>query len=98
MDLAADLKLLKNKAEIRRNIENGGAYVNNERILADDANDLSVFFAKHLLADKYLVVRFGKKSYFLVEVLNWRKAIFILDFLLQTLSFFPLEIFDFQIM
>lgn len=67
IDMVGDLKLLKTKAEVRRTIESGGAYLNGKRITASEAEDLSCILKSYLLADRYLVARFGKKSYFLIE-------------------------------
>ncbi|KAL4454229.1 hypothetical protein ABPG74_012186 [Tetrahymena malaccensis] len=68
IDMIGDLKLLKNKAEIKRNIESGGAYINNKRISLIDSDNLQTLLSENLLANRFLVARFGKKNYYLIEV------------------------------
>jgi tyrosyl-tRNA synthetase len=55
-------KVLSSKSEARRLIESGGVYVSNKRI--SEPHHLS----SHLLGDKFLVIRIGKKDFKIIEV------------------------------
>lgn len=68
MDLIIFHKIKKTKTEIRRNIEMGGVYLNDQRINMEMANTFE-FIKENLLANKFLVLRFGKKNYYLLEFL-----------------------------
>jgi tyrosyl-tRNA synthetase len=56
--------LAKSKAEARRTVEQGGAYVNNAR-QSDPARPLD---SRDLLHDRYVVLRKGKKDVHIVLV------------------------------
>lgn len=64
VDLLAETGLVKSKGEARRFIDQGGVYLNNERVA--DANCSAG--AGDLLADSIMVLRHGKKKYHLVSV------------------------------
>ena len=66
IDLAVIAKLVPSKAEGRRLIENGGAYLNNERV-SDVAFCIE---AKDLIDGNYLLLSAGKKKRILVKVEN----------------------------
>jgi tyrosyl-tRNA synthetase len=55
--------LAKSKAEARRTIEQGGAYVNNRRIETVDAP----LGPQHLASETVMVLRSGKKKYALLR-------------------------------
>jgi tyrosyl-tRNA synthetase len=57
VDLMAAAGIVPSKSQARRTIDAGGAYLNNERVLAEDA----VPAEADLLYDEYLVVRRGKR-------------------------------------
>ena len=64
LDLLAESKLWPSKGEAKRGIQGGGAYLNNAKI-----SDLSKkVTAADLLHGKYLVLRKGKRNYFLFRV------------------------------
>lgn len=63
-DLLAETGLCKSKSEARRTIAQGGAYVNNAKVEAEDA----VPTAADLLHGRFLVLRRGKRSVGGVEV------------------------------
>lgn len=46
----------------------GGVYVNDERVTVDDSNNLE-FLQKNRLAERFLVLRIGKKNYYLLEII-----------------------------
>ncbi len=60
--LAAKTKVFNSKGEARRLIKEGGLYVNQEKISSQDA----VVSEKDLLNGKYILVRKGKKKYFVI--------------------------------
>jgi tyrosyl-tRNA synthetase len=62
VDLLVTAGLASSRGEARRAVEQGGAYVNNERHAGDAAVD-----AGHLLFDQYLLVRRGRRDYALVH-------------------------------
>jgi tyrosyl-tRNA synthetase len=64
VDLLVDAGLVKSKGEARRTINEGGAYLNNERVTDPDL----VPGDDHLLAGGWLVLRRGKKHLAGVEV------------------------------
>lgn len=66
LDLMVECTLVKSKGEARRLIQNGGAYLNNQRV-TDVNSKLSDFGA---LERKVIVLRSGKKQYHLVRVIN----------------------------
>jgi tyrosyl-tRNA synthetase len=55
--------LSKSLSEARRDVSSGGAYVNNERSVVDEA-----IAPSKLLHGRFLVIRKGKKNYHLIEV------------------------------
>jgi tyrosyl-tRNA synthetase len=63
-DLLAETGLVKSKSEARRAIAQGGAYLNNAKVTAEDA----VPTADDLLQGRFLVLRRGKRSVGGVEV------------------------------
>ncbi len=63
VDLLVRCELATSKGEARRFVEQGGCYVNNDRIGADDRVG-----ATHLLHGRYLVVRRGRRDLHLVVV------------------------------
>jgi tyrosyl-tRNA synthetase len=65
-DLLAETGLCKSKSEARRTIAQGGAYVNNQKVEAEDA----VPAGSDLLHGRFLVLRRGKRSVGGVEVVR----------------------------
>ncbi|MFD7611774.1 tyrosine--tRNA ligase [Streptomyces sp. NPDC059828] len=63
-DLFAEVGLVASKSAARRTIKEGGAYVNNAKVTAEDA----VTAAGDLLHGRWLVLRRGKKNLAAVEV------------------------------
>jgi len=63
VDLLVNSELAKSKAEARRFIEQGGVYLNNERLSAESRVELS-----HALHGRYLVLRRGPRQLRLVVV------------------------------
>jgi tyrosyl-tRNA synthetase len=55
----------KSKGEARRLIESGGVYLNNQRVAASDRQ----VTIDESIEGQYLVLRKGKKDYFLVQVI-----------------------------
>ena len=68
IDLVVLHRIRKTKAEIRRNIEMGGVYINDSRVTIEMANGVN-FLKENLLANRYLVLKIGKKNYYLLEIL-----------------------------
>lgn len=66
VELMASCGLTKSKGEARRLIDDGGAYLNNERV---SGTDMTVKSAR-LLDDRFLVLRKGRKRYQLVKVIG----------------------------
>ncbi|MEZ4461957.1 MAG: tyrosine--tRNA ligase [bacterium] len=64
IDLFVEAGLVKSKGEGRRLLEQGGVYVNNERI---DALETAVGL-QHLASETKIVLRAGKKKYHVVSV------------------------------
>ncbi|MGV9453209.1 tyrosine--tRNA ligase [Streptomyces sp. NPDC003635] len=64
VDLFAEVELVASKSAARRTIKEGGAYVNNVKVTAEDA----VPQAGELLHGRWLVLRRGKKNLAAVEV------------------------------
>lgn len=63
VDVLTESGFMKSKGEARRAIQEGGVYVNNERVSDAAMNiDLGKFFG-----GKYLILRRGKKNYFMVK-------------------------------
>ncbi len=63
VDLVVRCSLAASRGEARRFVEQGGVYVNNARLGAEDRVDL-----KQVLHDRYLVVRRGRRQMHLVVV------------------------------
>ena len=63
-DLFAEVGLVPSKSAARRTVKEGGAYVNNVKVTAEDA----VATADELLHGRWLVLRRGKKNLAAVEV------------------------------
>ncbi|MGW3954000.1 tyrosine--tRNA ligase [Streptomyces sp. NPDC004752] len=63
-DLFAEVGLVPSKSAARRAVKEGGAYVNNVKVIAEDA----VPAAEDLLHGRWLVLRRGKKNLAAVEV------------------------------
>ena len=65
VDVLTGTGFLKSKGEARRGIQEGGIYVNNNRV-SDAAMNVSI---SNFIDGKYLVLRRGKKNYFLVKAI-----------------------------
>lgn len=65
IDALAESKLCQSKGEARRTIQEGGAYVNNERIGEVEAT----LTENHLASESMIVLRRGKKKYALVKLI-----------------------------
>ncbi|MDE0395606.1 MAG: tyrosine--tRNA ligase [Gammaproteobacteria bacterium] len=64
--LLADVALVPSRAAARRAIEQGGVYLNGERVSSAGFQ----VWSEHVLHGKFVVLRRGKKSYHLVRVEN----------------------------
>ncbi|MEU1906530.1 tyrosine--tRNA ligase [Streptomyces hygroscopicus] len=64
IDLFAEVGLVASKSAARRTVKEGGAYVNNVKVTAEDA----VATADELLHGRWLVLRRGKKNLAAIEV------------------------------
>ena len=64
VDLLTNTGFLKSKGEARRAIQEGGIYLNNQRV-AEATQSVTV---NQLLDGKFLVLRRGRKNYHLVKV------------------------------
>ncbi|MFG3493395.1 tyrosine--tRNA ligase [Streptomyces sp. NPDC047928] len=64
VDLFAEVGLVASKSAARRTVKEGGAYVNNVKVTAEDA----VVSADDLLHGRWLVLRRGKKNLAAIEV------------------------------
>lgn len=64
VDLFAEVGLVASKSAARRTVKEGGAYVNNAKVTAEDA----VVEAGELLHGRWLVLRRGKKNLAAIEV------------------------------
>lgn len=64
VDLFAEVGLVASKSAARRTVKEGGAYVNNAKVAAEDA----VPAKEDLLHERWLVLRRGKKNLAAVEV------------------------------
>ncbi|MBQ6342799.1 MAG: tyrosine--tRNA ligase [Anaerolineaceae bacterium] len=65
VDVLTGTGFLKSKGEARRGIQEGGVYVNNNRV-TDSAMNITI---SNFIDGKYLVLRRGKKNYFLVKAI-----------------------------
>lgn len=63
-DLLAEVGLVASRSAARRTVKEGGAYVNNEKVAAEDA----VATADQLLHGRWLILRRGKKNLAAIEV------------------------------
>ncbi|MFG2883031.1 tyrosine--tRNA ligase [Streptomyces sp. NPDC048297] len=66
VDLLAEVGLVASKSAARRTVKEGGAYVNNVKVAAEDA----VPAKEDLLQGRWLVLRRGKKNLAAVEVVS----------------------------
>ncbi|MDI3423427.1 tyrosine--tRNA ligase [Streptomyces luteolus] len=66
VDLFAEVGLVASKSAARRTVKEGGAYVNNVKVAAEDA----VAEREQLLHGRWLVLRRGKKNLAAVEVVD----------------------------
>ena len=66
VDLLADTGIAKSKSDARRVIAEGGAYLNNRKVTAEDARP----DAADLLHGRFLVLRRGRRTVAGVEVLS----------------------------
>ncbi|MFD5126103.1 tyrosine--tRNA ligase [Streptomyces sp. NPDC058385] len=66
VDLLAEVGLVASKSAARRTVKEGGAYVNNVKVTAEDA----VPAADELLHGRWLVLRRGKKNLAAIEVVG----------------------------
>ncbi|MGW0700292.1 tyrosine--tRNA ligase [Streptomyces sp. NPDC002867] len=66
VDLFAEVGLVASKSAARRTVKEGGAYVNNVKVTAEDA----VATPEELLHGRWLVLRRGKKNLAAVEVVT----------------------------
>jgi tyrosyl-tRNA synthetase len=64
VDLFVETGLVQSKSEARRAVAEGGAYLNNERVVDPDYVPTDA----DLIEDRLLVLRRGKKSFAGVEV------------------------------
>jgi tyrosyl-tRNA synthetase len=64
VDLVAASGLCKSKGEARRLVQNGGLYLNNNRVT--DMN--TIVSDKDIIDGKLIILRSGKRNYFLVEI------------------------------
>jgi tyrosyl-tRNA synthetase len=63
LDLMAQSKFVKSKGEARRLIKGGGFYLNNEK----EQNPDAILIKESLLDGKFLILRAGKKRYFIIK-------------------------------
>ncbi len=66
VDLLVNSGMMKSKGEARRAISEGGVYLNNHRVTESERQ----VTLNDLLEGRFLVLRRGKKTYFLVEVVG----------------------------
>jgi tyrosyl-tRNA synthetase len=66
IDLLVDGGVTKSKGEARRSIQEGGINLNNLRVTEIDR----MVTAQELIDGKYLILRKGRKNYYLVKVLS----------------------------
>jgi tyrosyl-tRNA synthetase len=66
VDLLVGSGMMKSKGEARRAIGEGGIYLNNHRV----AESERLVTLNDLLEGRFLILRRGKKTYFLVEVVG----------------------------
>lgn len=65
IDLLVETGLCSSKGAARKDMSGGGIYINNERA----SDPAAVITSKDLIADRYVVLRKGKKTYHLVSFL-----------------------------
>ncbi len=66
IDLLVDCSIAKSKGEARRSIQEGGINLNNQRVNEVDR----MVTLNNLIDNQYLILRKGRKNYYLVKVLN----------------------------
>ena len=66
LDVLVECSVVKSKGEAKRLIQNGGLYLNNERVAQEDAK----LTADSLCGGKIAVIRSGKKNYHLLRFVN----------------------------
>ena len=66
VDLMAEAKIVASKSAARRNIADGGAYLNNHRVTSEDA----VPGRDDLLHGRFLILRVGKRNVGAIEVVR----------------------------
>ena len=66
IDLLSSTGFLKSKGEARRAIAEGGIYLNNQRISEPD----QILTLSDLIAGRFMVLRRGRKNYFLVKIIG----------------------------
>lgn len=64
-DFLVSNQIFRGKGEARRMIENGGVYINNEKISQSDL----VITKDHSIEGRFIVVRKGKKDYYLINLI-----------------------------
>ena len=69
VNLLFNLKLTQSKSEAKRLIKMGGFYINNKKISLDESENLNEIKKSYLLAEKYIVLRIGKKQFYLLEII-----------------------------
>ena len=65
VDVLTGTGFLKSRGEARRGIQEGGVYVNNNRV-TDASSNISI---SDFIDGKYLILRRGKKNYFMVKAI-----------------------------
>ena len=62
--------LRKTKADVRRLVAQNGLHVNGQNISTEDEVIKATGVSERLLHNKYLVVKVGKKSFALIEIVE----------------------------
>lgn len=68
IDIIVFHNIRKTKSDIRRNIEMGGVYLNGNRVDMQAASSPDAI-KQNLLGNKYMVLRIGKKNYYILEII-----------------------------
>ncbi len=63
-DLLVECRVVPSKSEARRSIEAGGIYLNNRRV----TDSVAMVASKDVIDDRYLILRRGRKNYWLVRI------------------------------
>lgn len=66
VDLLVDSNLVKSRGAARRSLDEGGIYLNNERVTEPERKIISGDF----MNGKFLVLRKGKKNYHIIKLIN----------------------------